>query len=155
MSLTCLQAAKYWPEACEVIGRPELATDERFADNASLMANARRGARRSWPRRSPSAPRPSGASSCRTSSGQWAMVQDTLEAAERPADAWPTATSHDYETARRHAVQARRPAGASSATSRRRRCGRPSSTSTATRSSTDLGLDWDRIVDLKVRGVVT
>ena len=27
LSFTCLQAGKYWPPMCEVIGRPELATD--------------------------------------------------------------------------------------------------------------------------------
>src|SRR5665811_808449 len=30
LALTCLQAARYWPELCEIVGRPELATDERF-----------------------------------------------------------------------------------------------------------------------------
>ena len=39
LAFTCLQGAKYWPDACNVIGRPELATDERFADHQSLMAN--------------------------------------------------------------------------------------------------------------------
>ena len=40
LAFTCLQAAKYWPPLCEAIGRPELATDPRFADYASLMANS-------------------------------------------------------------------------------------------------------------------
>ncbi|MGH9018943.1 MAG: CaiB/BaiF CoA transferase family protein, partial [Acidimicrobiales bacterium] len=39
IALTCLQAIKYWPSMCEVIGQPELATDPRFADHESLMAN--------------------------------------------------------------------------------------------------------------------
>ena len=39
VSLTCLQAAKYWPEVCSVIGRPELATDERFADAEAIRTN--------------------------------------------------------------------------------------------------------------------
>ena len=34
ISLGCLQAAKYWPEFCAVIERPELAIDERFAGPA-------------------------------------------------------------------------------------------------------------------------
>src|SRR3954447_9006350 len=36
VALCCLQAAKYWPEACRVVGRPELADDERFADAAAI-----------------------------------------------------------------------------------------------------------------------
>src|SRR3546814_16880827 len=41
VSLTCLQGGKYWPEFCELAGRPELATDERFADPATLIANGK------------------------------------------------------------------------------------------------------------------
>src|SRR3546814_890925 len=41
VSLTCLQGGKYWPEFCELAGRPELATDERFTDHATLIANSK------------------------------------------------------------------------------------------------------------------
>jgi crotonobetainyl-CoA:carnitine CoA-transferase CaiB-like acyl-CoA transferase len=33
VSLCCLQAGQYWPAMCEVLGRPELATDDRFKDH--------------------------------------------------------------------------------------------------------------------------
>ncbi|MCU1375853.1 MAG: L-carnitine dehydratase/bile acid-inducible protein, partial [Actinomycetia bacterium] len=36
LAFSCLQALRYWPDMCRVIGRPELATDERFADHDSL-----------------------------------------------------------------------------------------------------------------------
>src|SRR6478736_2268118 len=39
LAFTCLQAVKYWPTLAVVIGKPELATDERFTDHESLMAN--------------------------------------------------------------------------------------------------------------------
>ena len=38
--LVCLQADRYWTELCEVIGRPELADDARFADMMARMSNA-------------------------------------------------------------------------------------------------------------------
>src|SRR5438128_7608183 len=83
VALCCLQAAKYWPEACRVIGRPELADDERFADTPSISANAAVAAQfvaeafaehtlDEWRER------------LAGFSGQWAVVQDTLEAANDP-----------------------------------------------------------------------
>src|SRR5439155_9419185 len=39
LAVNCLQAGKYWPEFCQLIGRPELATDTRFADHATLLEN--------------------------------------------------------------------------------------------------------------------
>ncbi|CAJ1510708.1 CaiB/BaiF CoA transferase family protein [[Mycobacterium] burgundiense] len=39
INLVCLQSDRYWPELCEVIGRPELATDDRFADMAGRYVN--------------------------------------------------------------------------------------------------------------------
>jgi crotonobetainyl-CoA:carnitine CoA-transferase CaiB-like acyl-CoA transferase len=38
--LVCLQADRYWAELCEVIGRSELALDERFVDIHARAANA-------------------------------------------------------------------------------------------------------------------
>lgn len=40
ISLTCLQAAVYWPEMCRVLERPDLAADPRFADTASITEHA-------------------------------------------------------------------------------------------------------------------
>jgi formyl-CoA transferase len=38
--LVCLQADRFWVELCEAIGRPELATDERFTDMATRARHA-------------------------------------------------------------------------------------------------------------------
>jgi formyl-CoA transferase len=38
--LVCLQADRFWSELCDVIERPELATDERFADMTVRAQNA-------------------------------------------------------------------------------------------------------------------
>src|SRR5215510_274757 len=39
VAITCLQAAKYWAEACQVIGRPDLADDPRFAGAEAIREN--------------------------------------------------------------------------------------------------------------------
>jgi crotonobetainyl-CoA:carnitine CoA-transferase CaiB-like acyl-CoA transferase len=38
--LTMLQPGVYWPEFCDVVGRPELAGDDRFDSSQKIMANA-------------------------------------------------------------------------------------------------------------------
>ncbi len=40
LSLVMLQPGKYWPEFTTVVGRPELASDERFNSAEKLLANA-------------------------------------------------------------------------------------------------------------------
>ncbi len=83
LSFCCLQGAKYWPGICEVIGRPEVATDERFADAASLMKNAAVATQlltAAFSERSAAEWRERLAAF----SGQWTMVQDTLEASVDP-----------------------------------------------------------------------
>ena len=39
ITLMMLQSDRYWPEFCECVGRPDLITDERFADGAARFAN--------------------------------------------------------------------------------------------------------------------
>jgi crotonobetainyl-CoA:carnitine CoA-transferase CaiB-like acyl-CoA transferase len=40
LQLAMLQPGRYWPEFCQVVGRPELATDERFDTTEKIMGNA-------------------------------------------------------------------------------------------------------------------
>ena len=81
LSFSCLQAGRYWPDACRVIGRPELATDERFAKDEDLIANA---ATATELLREAFAGEPLAEWRERLAdfTGQWAVVQDTLEAVE-------------------------------------------------------------------------
>jgi crotonobetainyl-CoA:carnitine CoA-transferase CaiB-like acyl-CoA transferase len=151
VSLCCLQGAKYWPEACEILGRPELAEDERFADAASLMANAPVAAQavaeafaehtlEEWRER------------LAAFSGQWAVVQDTLEAA---ADAQTVANGYvlDCATADGTAFQlATAPVQFGGEPAQPRRA--PDFNEHGDAILEGLGLDWDTVVDLKVRGVV-
>jgi crotonobetainyl-CoA:carnitine CoA-transferase CaiB-like acyl-CoA transferase len=151
VSLCCLQVGKYWAEACRLIGRPQLADDERFADNASIIANgpaavaliAEAFAERTldeW------------REVLADFSGQWTIVQDTLEAA---ADPQTVANGYvmDCETSEGvpfALVTAPMQYGGQPAPPKRA----PEFNEHGDAILTDLGLDWDTIVDLKVRGVV-
>jgi crotonobetainyl-CoA:carnitine CoA-transferase CaiB-like acyl-CoA transferase len=148
---TCLQVAKYWPTFCVAIGRPELATDPRFADHASLMANNLAAAElleevfagatlEEWRRRLASF------------DGQWAVVQDTIEAA---ADPQTVANGYvqDCETVAGVPFQlAAAPVQFDEAPAVPRRA--PELNEHGDAILAELGFDWDAIVDLKVRGVV-
>ena len=149
--ITCLQAARYWPEIAHVIGRPELATDERFADASAIKENSPAAAealREAFAQRTADEWRDQLA----TFSGQWAMVQDTLEAA---ADEQSAANGYvqDCETADGLPFQlAAAPVQFDGQAAAPRRA--PQFNEHGDAILADLGLDWDTIVDLKVRGVV-
>ena len=132
LSFCCLQGAKYWPGMAEVVGQPELAKDERFADAASLNKNAAAAGEILTPR-SPSAPPRSGWSACRPSrdSGRWSRTRSRRRSTRRPsrtATSWIAAR----RTGRRSSSRPRRSSTTGSPPSR---AARPSSTSTATPSS--------------------
>jgi crotonobetainyl-CoA:carnitine CoA-transferase CaiB-like acyl-CoA transferase len=151
VSLTCLQAGKYWRPLCEAFGRPELAEDARFADHASLLANHREAAAvvtdafaqataDEWRRR------------LETFVGQWAIVQDTLEAA---ADPQTVANGYLQECHTAEGVPFRLVAvpvqyDEQPAVPRRA----PEFNEHGDEILTELGLDMDAILDLRLRGVV-
>jgi crotonobetainyl-CoA:carnitine CoA-transferase CaiB-like acyl-CoA transferase len=83
VALTCLQAIRYWPDMCRVIGRPELAQDERFADHQSLADHGDEAAailRESFA----AAPLAEWRARLADFVGQWAVVQTTLEVVDDP-----------------------------------------------------------------------
>lgn len=149
--LCCLQAAKYWPEVCHVVGRPELATDERFADAEAIKENvgdAVEALRAAFAERTAD----EWIQQFAGFSGQWTMVQDTLEAA---AD--PQAVANDYvqdcETGDGLGFKlAAAPVEYGGEPAKPRRA--PGFNEHGDAILGELGLDWDTIVDLKVRGVV-
>jgi crotonobetainyl-CoA:carnitine CoA-transferase CaiB-like acyl-CoA transferase len=150
LSFTCLQAGKYWSPMCEAIGRPDLASNPRFADHESLMANSAEAIAvlsEAFAERTLDEWRVALADFV----GQWAAVQDTLEAA---ADPQSIANGYVQECRTSAGVPFRLAAapvqfGDEPATPRRA----PEFNEHGDAILADLGLDWDTIVDLKVRGV--
>ena len=139
------------PGVCAVIGRPELATDERFADAESIrenVADATQVLREAFAQRDASEwrERLSGFS------GQWAMVQDTLEASTDPQTV-ANGYVQDCETAEGVPFQlAAAPIQYDERPAAPRRA--PAFNEHGDAILEGLGLDRDAIVDLKVRGVV-
>lgn len=151
ISFCCLQAAKYWPGICEVVGQPQLATDERFADASGLMKNAgaaidlltaafAEGTADEWRAR------------LATFAGQWTMVQDTLEASADPqtvANGYvvdcQTSDGTPFRLAAAPVQYDEQPAAPGRA---------PEFNEHGDAILGELGLDWDAIIDLKARGIV-
>ena len=149
ISFVMMQPTKFWADVCRHMDLDELVDDPRFATVESIAENtAERPARSS---REAMAKRPLAEWSERfaTLAGPWAPVQDTLQAAE---DAQVRA--NEYLVQAGELGTGRQPG----AIRRRRTADRPgarASPSRPTRSSLELGLDWDRIIELKTAGAVT
>ncbi|MCU1452070.1 MAG: L-carnitine dehydratase/bile acid-inducible protein [Acidimicrobiales bacterium] len=151
LSFTCLQLGKYWPLLCEAVDRPELTTDPRFADQPSLTANSQ-AAVEILNEVFASATLDEWRDRLQTFAGQWAVVQDTLEAAVDPQtvangylQACETAAGVPLQLVAAPVQFDEAPAAPGRA---------PEFNEHGDAILADLGFDWDTIVDLKVRGVV-
>jgi crotonobetainyl-CoA:carnitine CoA-transferase CaiB-like acyl-CoA transferase len=151
MAFTCLQAGKYWPPLCEVIGRPELITDARFATHAALLENSP-AAVEILTEVFRAAPLTEWRSRLDPFVGQWAVVQDSIEAADDP-QAVANGYMQDCETATGtpfRLVAAPVQFNEEPAVPRRA----PEFNEHGDSILAGLGLDEDAIIDLKIRGVV-
>ncbi len=151
LAFTCLQPATYWAPLCEAVGRPELATDPRFADYQALMGNSDAAVAiltevfasatlAEWRER------------LDDFIGQWAVVQDTLEAAADPqtvANGYiqecQTATGTPFRLVAAPVQFDEEPATPARA---------PEFNEHGDRILADIGLGDDAIIDLTIRGVV-
>ena len=148
---TCLQAGRYWPGLCAAIGRPDLAADPRFNEHALLLANSVEAVA-ALTEVFASATLAEWRERLEPFDGQWAVVQDTLEAAADPqtiANGYlqpcATATGAPFTLVAAPVQFDEQPA-----TPRRA----PEFNEHGDAILESLGLDWDTIVDLKVRNVV-
>lgn len=152
VALAMLQGFYYWPEACERLGIPELVGDPRFDSVEHLMANAPEAAElvaaaikgktlAEWKER------------LYGMKGQWSPVLDTIDVAEDPqtlANGYlqevHSKDGHPF-TLVSTPVQFN---GEPAPTSRG-----PEFNEHGDEILTEkLGLDWDTILDLKVKGIV-
>jgi crotonobetainyl-CoA:carnitine CoA-transferase CaiB-like acyl-CoA transferase len=151
VSLCCLQAARYWPEMCRIIGRPELATDPRFTDMPTLLDNAV-DATEILTEAISARPLADWKKLLADFSGQWTVAQNTLELAEDP-QAVANGYIQECRTASGTPFRlAAAPVQFDETPPVPRRA--PEFNEHGDAILHELGYDWDAIVDLKVRGII-
>jgi crotonobetainyl-CoA:carnitine CoA-transferase CaiB-like acyl-CoA transferase len=151
VALCCLQAAHYWKPLCEVIGRPDLVDDPRFDDHQGILANsAAAGAilTEVFSQRTLSEWRERLADFV----GQWTVVQNLDEVIRDPqteangyVQSCETADGLPFKLVAAPIQYDGKPAQPKRA---------PDFNEHGDSILESLGLDWDTVVDLKVRGVV-
>lgn len=151
LSLCALQAGKYWPSMCQVIGRPELATDPRFADHRALLTYSV-DAVAILEDAFGSAPLEEWRKRLEDFTGQWSVVQNTLEAAADPqsvANGYLQSSSTAKGTPFQLVASPVQFGGQPSPVTRA-----PEFNEHGDEILTGLGMEYDAIIDLKVKGVV-
>jgi crotonobetainyl-CoA:carnitine CoA-transferase CaiB-like acyl-CoA transferase len=151
VALTCLQAGQYWPLLCDVLERPDLKNDPRFADVYLLAENSRdaiaildevfAGATLAqWRER------------LSTFKGQWAVVQHTLEAAVDPQS---VANGYIQDCATADGTPFKLVAVPMQYDGEAAVPGRaPEFNEHGDDILQSIGLDMDQIIDLKIRNIV-
>ncbi|WP_137872067.1 CoA transferase [Rhodococcus sp. Q] len=147
LSFVMLQAARFWPDVCRHIDRPDLVDDPRFADAQSIAANTEQavailreviGTRTlaEW------------TETFATLAGPWAPIQDSLQVAD---DAQIRANEYLVKAGEIELVA--NPVQFD-VTAPELRPG-PEFAAQTEEILIEAGLDWDRIIALKTAGAVT
>ena len=152
LAMNCLQAGFYWAPLCESVGRPELATDPRFADHESLLEHGNEAievlrdvfATRDG-RRLAGAPRRLHRSVGDGPGHARGRARDPQSEANGYIQQCKTASGTPFELVAAPVQYDEEPAVPGRA---------PDFNEHGDAILADLGLDWDTVVDLKVRGVV-
>ncbi|CAO5239913.1 hypothetical protein FAGKG844_280052 [Frankia sp. AgKG'84/4] len=151
LAFGCLQAGRYWAPMCDVIGRPELATDPRYADHVSLLARTSEVMellREAFAERTLAQWRERLVGFV----GQWTVVQDTLETAVDP-QTLANGYIQDCQTAAGAPFRlVAAPVQYDGVPAVPRRA--PGFNEHGDEILADLGLGEDAVIDLKIRGVV-
>lgn len=151
IALCCLEAGHYWPILMQAMGCDDLARDHRFADHASILAHCEQAIELLAAKFS----QRTLAHWCRVLAefpGQWTVVASVHDVASDPQIA-PNGYLQDCQTASGtpfRLVAAPVQFGGQPASSRRA----PQFNEHGDEILQELGLDWDAIIDLKLRGVV-
>jgi crotonobetainyl-CoA:carnitine CoA-transferase CaiB-like acyl-CoA transferase len=151
ISICCLQAGKYWGEFVTLFGKPELATDARFADPAAIKENI-----------VDAVGVVQGAIAERTLAevrevlepftGQWTVVQSTLEVADDPQ---AVANGYVVESATASGTPFKLAAAPIQFGPELPHTNRaPLFNEHGDEILESIGLDMEAIIDLKVKGVV-
>jgi crotonobetainyl-CoA:carnitine CoA-transferase CaiB-like acyl-CoA transferase len=152
ISVVMLQGFRYWPDFCRHLGRPDLIEDPRF-DSAEKFGENANDARQIIGEEVAKATLAEWTQRFATLEGQWAPVQHTLEVA---ADPQVRANGYIAGAATREGVEFELVASPvqfdeqPTATARG-----PEFNEHGDEILQELGLDWDRIVELKAAGAVT
>ncbi|OBK18741.1 CaiB/BaiF CoA transferase family protein [Mycobacterium asiaticum] len=147
ISLVMMQPTKFWADVCRHIDRPELADDPRFSDAEKIAANTAEAVEiltkviatrtlAEWSER------------FATLAGPWAPVQDTLQAA---AD--PQIRANEYVVRAGELELVANPVQFDVAAPQTSPA--PGFAEQTDEILLELGLDWDRIIELKTAGAVT
>ena len=151
LCLSMLQAEKYWAETCEAIGLPELIGDPRFENQAQIMANATEG-HDLFAAQFATATLDEWRERLVGFAGQWSPILDSVEVA---SDAQVNANGYILETRTADGTPFKlvtTPVQFNDEPSQPLRA--PEFNEHGDEILADIGLDWDRIIELKVKGVV-
>jgi crotonobetainyl-CoA:carnitine CoA-transferase CaiB-like acyl-CoA transferase len=152
LQLACLQGFHYWAETCRVTGLSELVDDERFADPARFLANSS-AAMSLLAQRFSSLTLTEWKDRLSDFRGQWSPVQDPIEVKTDPqVIANGYIVNAEAPSGQKHPLVAT-PVQFDDAPSPTRRAPEFNEHGDAILTD-DLGMDWDTIVDLKLKGVV-